>query len=101
MHLVEILLPVAGNDGQPFHPQKYTDIRAELTRRFGGMTAFARAPAHGEFHDRGAVVHDDIIVFEVMSETLDSEWWAAFRKRVEQEFAQDEIVIRASTITRL
>jgi hypothetical protein len=38
---------------------------------------------------------------EVMAATLDPEWWAAYRKRLERDFVQDEIVIRASAITRL
>ena len=38
MHLVEILLPVADNEGRPFAAHKYADVREELTRRFGGIT---------------------------------------------------------------
>jgi hypothetical protein len=48
----------------------------------------------------GTVVHDDIVVMEVMTATLDPEW-AAYRKQLERYFVQDEIVIRASAITRL
>jgi hypothetical protein len=47
VHLVEILLPVADNEGQPFDTQKYVVVREELSRRFGGITAFTRAPAEG------------------------------------------------------
>ena len=43
MHLVEILLPVADNEGQPFDAHKYAVVREELSRRFGGITAFTRA----------------------------------------------------------
>ena len=46
------------------------------------------------------MVHDDIVVMEVMTATLDPEW-AAYRKQLERYFVQDEIVIRASAITRL
>ena len=43
MHLVEILLPVADNEGRSFAAHQYADARKELTRRFGGITAFTRA----------------------------------------------------------
>lgn len=101
MHLIEILLPVSDNEGRRFGEQKIAQVREELTRRFGGITAFTRAPAQGVSHASGEPVHDDIIVFEVMTEALDRAWWQSYRQRLEQDFAQDEIVIRASTITRL
>jgi hypothetical protein len=68
---------------------------------FGGVTAFTRAPAQGSNAAGGTVVHDDIVVMEVMAATLDPEWWAAYRKQLERDFVQDEIVIRARAITRL
>jgi hypothetical protein len=101
MYLIEILLPISDNGGKRFDAQKYMRVREGLTRRFGGITAFTRAPAEGISHANGEVVHDDIIVFEVMTDTLDGEWWGAYRQRLEKEFAQDEIIIRASTVVRL
>ena len=44
MHLVEILLPVADNEGQPFDARKYAVVREELSRRFGGITASPALP---------------------------------------------------------
>jgi hypothetical protein len=46
-------------------------------------------------------VHDDIIVFEVMTEKLDVSWWRNYRCQLEQEFRQDAIVARASAVTLL
>jgi hypothetical protein len=44
VHLVEILLPLADNEGKRFDKQKYAAVREELSKRFAGVTAFARAP---------------------------------------------------------
>ena len=101
MYLVEILLPVSDNSGRPFDATKYANVRELLTERFGGVTAFTRAPAHGSVESQGTVVHDDIVVMEVMTDILEADWWSDYRKRLEHDFDQDEIVIRASTITRL
>jgi hypothetical protein len=101
MHLVEILLPLSDNDGRRFETHMYARVREELTKRFGGVTAFTRAPAEGTNEAQGKIVHDDIVVMEVMIETLERAWWAAYRKTLERDFAQDEIVIRATAITRL
>src|SRR3981081_523239 len=40
MHLVELLLPLHDNSGQPFRAEKYAEVRQHLTERFGGLTAF-------------------------------------------------------------
>lgn len=101
MHLVEILLPVRDNEGRRFAARKFAGVREELTERFGGVTTFTRAPAHGTNESDGSVQHDDIVIFEIMTLTLDREWWVSYRRGLEHRFAQDEIVIRASTIERL
>ena len=101
MHLVEIFLPFNDNGGRPFGTEKYAEVREHLTERFGGLTAFSRSPAQGTTSDRGKTVHDEIIVFEVMTETLDAAWWRSYRLQLERDFRQDEIVVRASTVTLL
>jgi hypothetical protein len=101
MHLIEIFLPLNDNCGRPFGADKYTAIRQHLTERFGGLTAFTRSPAQGTTTEGGETVHDDIIVFEVMTEKLNVPWWRSYRLQLEQEFRQDAIMARASVVTLL
>ena len=101
MHLIEILLPLNDNSGRPFGAEKYAAIRQQLTERFGGLTAFTRSPAQGTTTDGGKTVHDDIVVFEVMTEKLDRSWWRSYRRQLEREFRQDAIVARALAVTLL
>jgi hypothetical protein len=101
MHLIEILLPLNDNNGRPFEAAKYAAIREHLTKRFGGLTAFTRSPAQGTTTAGGTTVHDDIVVFEVMTENVDASWWRSYRHQLEQEFRQDAIVVRASAVTLL
>jgi hypothetical protein len=100
MHLVELLLPLNDNAGRPFGPEKYADVRDHLIERFGGVTTFTRSPAQGTTTDKGRMVHDEIVVFEVMTETLDASW-SRYRRQLEWEFRQDKIVVRASAVTLL
>ena len=72
MHLVELLLPLHDNSGQPFRAEKYAEVRQHLTERFGGLTAFTRSPAQGTTTESGRPVHDEIIVFEVVTKTWTS-----------------------------
>lgn len=102
MHLVEILLPLRGEDGRPFPQALYAEVRREMVERFGGLTAFTRAPAEGLWDDPGGgTARDEIVVFEVMADDLDRGWWADYRRALEERFAQDEIVVRARDVERL
>jgi len=100
-HLIQILLPLADNAGVPFPADLLQGIQQDLSARFGGLTAYNRAPAKGEWHHAGAHQTDDIVVVEVMTDTLDTDWWRAFRARMERLLHQDKIVIRAQEIRTL
>ena len=102
IHLVQLLLPLYDNAGRAFPAEHYTAVRDELTERFGGLTAYTRAPAQGLWQETGGPPkRDDIIVYEVMTESLDRAWWRDYRRALERRFAQDELVIRSQAVERL
>jgi hypothetical protein len=68
--------------------------------KFGGLTAFTRAPAQGsELADEGER-RDDLIV-AVMTETLDALWWKTYRISLEAAFRQERLIVRAARVTLL
>ena len=102
MFLVQLLLPLYDNHGRGFPAERYAAVRRTLTERFGGLTAYSRAPAQGVWSDdAGAPKRDDIVVYEVMTDSLDRDWWREFRQQLEEQFAQQELVVRSQTIERL
>lgn len=102
MHLVQLLIPIYDNEGKPFPKTLFDALRVDLTERFGGVTAFLRSPAEGLWTEgEGRVARDDIVILEVMTEELDREWWAGYRKDLEKRFRQEELIIRASVVERL
>jgi hypothetical protein len=102
MHLVQLLLPVRDPSGRPFKRQVFEGFRSELTERFGGVTAFLRAPAEGLWRDdEGALEPDEVVILEVMCEELDRTWWASYRERLAGELEQKELVVRAIPIETL
>jgi hypothetical protein len=102
VHLIQILLPLSDNDGRRFSEEPFIAVRRELTERFGGVTAYARAPATGMWkRDEGDVARDDNVMVEVMVDELDREWWRAYRDRLAALFRQEELVVRALPIERL
>lgn len=98
MDLVQILLPLADNDGAPFPPAMFEALK-ELTREHQGVTAFVQAPARGRWAQSGAgPAEEDIVVFEVMVEDLRPEEWRARRTDLEIRFRQERVVIRHMAI---
>ena len=102
-HLVQLLLPLYDNDGAPLPRSLHGALARELTERFGGLTAHTRAPAEGLWQESPAEgpVRDDVVIFEVMTDALDADWWRSLRARLERDFRQEVIVIRASEVTLL
>lgn len=102
MHLIQLFLPVYDNAGKGFERAMFDTVRRELTDRFGGATAFARAPARGDWEDAdGDVQRDDVILFETMAETVDRDWWADYRRTLERRFRQDRVLVRATSVEML
>lgn len=102
MHLIQIFLPTYGNAGEKFPALDYRQVSDELIKRFGGLTAYARAPAHGLWQpDEGQPVQDDLVIYEVMAEELDQTWWRSYKTTLEKRFRQDAIIVRAQTIDLL
>jgi len=101
LDLVELFLPIDRGDGTEVAVDDLVRILVELTNRFGGATAFTRAPAAGLWQQGRSIEHDRIVIMEVMIESLDREWWAQYRRSLELEFRQERILIRATKCTVL
>jgi hypothetical protein len=67
-------------------------IGAFAARKQAFLAEPALSAANGEGHD---------MIFEVMAKRLDASWRRSYRLQLELEFRQDEIVVRASTVTLL
>ena len=102
MHLVQLLLPIQDAAGQAYPRTLYDELVRVLTDAHGGVTAYTRAPATGLWErESGETVRDQVVVYEVMVEQLDQDWWDNLRRRLEAQFAQEELVIRAHSFQRL
>jgi hypothetical protein len=102
MYLVQLLVPIHDNTGVPFPRDQFERVRHELTEAFGGVTAFVRSPAQGFWKETGdELVRDDVVMYEVMTDAMDRDWWARYRQGLESRFRQREMVVRASQVERL
>lgn len=95
MQLIQIILPLYADEGAQLDRALFDEVKAELLRRFGGVTAFTRAPAEGLWEGQGTVHRDDVLLYEVLADSVDRDWWAVYRLQLEARFRQQEILIRA------
>lgn len=100
MYLVQLLLPLYNNTGEALPGELYVQVRDELVRRHGGVTVYKRAPASGLWQNEadGQTVKDDLVIYEVMVDTLDEAWWRSYRTSLELSFQQQALLIRAHQI---
>ena len=102
MHLIHLLLPLHDNHNRHFEPRQFQTVRTELTEKFGGITAFVRSPAVGLWkEDDESISRDEVIMFEIVSDQLNENWWREYRAKLEAMFRQDEILIWAAEVTKL
>ena len=81
MHLIQCYFPLYDNDKKRFPHSMYEAECRTLSERFGGLTGYTRAPACGLWEDdEVGAKRDDLIIYEVMAENLDREWWREYRR---------------------
>jgi hypothetical protein len=102
MYLVQLIIPLHDNQKRSFSREQHDLLRDELTSEFGGVTAFVNSPALGVWDEgKSKITLDEVIVFEVMVDALDREWWRNYRTTLETRFKQKEILIRAIEMEQL
>jgi hypothetical protein len=102
VYLVQILLPVQDARGERYSKSLYNDLARDLTTRFGGLTAYTQAPATGYWEEGpGRTLKEPVVIYEVMVDDIERTWWAALRERLEIEFSQEELVVRAQEVHKL
>jgi hypothetical protein len=100
--LIQILLPTLQANGEAVPRELFQEITSELTHRFGGLTAYTRAPAEGLWKDDGdKPVQDEIVIYEVMVTEVDAAWWKEYRRKLEERFDQNCVIVRAQAMQLL
>ena len=72
MFVIDILLPLPDERGQPFPAQSYDRLDQLLTERFGAVTSFSRSPGEsaGRTAARREFRQEDIVIRSQPAELL-------------------------------
>jgi hypothetical protein len=99
MYLIQIFLPLSDEHDSRFPREHYESMERELVASFSGFTAYPRAPASGLWKGPSTEIQrDELVVYEVMSDQIDLQWWRNLRGRLEELFRQDRILIRSQQV---
>jgi hypothetical protein len=102
MVLIQLLLPTGGAHAPDNFRIAHDQARAELAEQFTGLTAYVRSPAKGLWTSaRGRTEEDDVVMVEVVTNTLDRDWWRAYTVTLRKRFGQEAIHVRAIAIEML
>jgi hypothetical protein len=101
MKLVQIFLPRYDNGGRRLAATLFARERERLIERYGGLTAYTRAPAVGLWKDGPKTKRDEIVIFEVMIRSVDRKWWTDYRNKLRKRFRQKEVLIRIQDVKLL
>jgi hypothetical protein len=71
MVLIQLLLPLYSNDKRPIARELFVQVR------------------------------DELVIYEVMIEQLDRQWWTGYRTELEKRFQRDALIVRGQEIRTL
>jgi hypothetical protein len=101
VYLIQIFLPLRDKQNRVIAQVHFDRLARELTERFGGLTAYGRAPAVGLWKKGGKADRDQIVIYEVLSARHEKRWWRQTRIRLQKIFRQQEILVRSFSVTQL
>jgi hypothetical protein len=104
MRKYEIYLPIKYNDGTDIEPEKFRQVKIELSALFGGLTVSPMAaPFEGTWIHQGVEYRDIVIKFEII--TSDDEkmekFFKDYKETLKEVFQQKEILITIQEIRTL
>jgi len=100
MVLIQLLLPAPRRDAAS--DPRLRETRRELFARYGGATAYFRAPADGDWMSPdGSPERDTVVMVEVVTQVFDREWWRQYERTLAARFDQDIVHIRAIPVDML
>jgi inorganic pyrophosphatase len=97
---VELMLPAEASNGKPFPPAYFSQLKTQLTEKFGGLTCYTRSPL-GYWKDKGKIINQALVVYEILTRELDQSYWQKLKEKLEKKFHQQEILIIHSLAAKI
>lgn len=95
VHVIQLVLPLYDEAAAATPADHRHDIvKAELTRHFGAVMTYTRSLCEGRWQKGGHGNRNAMVIYEVMSQLMDAQWWNWYQKALKARFRQVEVLIR-------
>jgi inorganic pyrophosphatase len=93
--LIQLFLPVVDRDGRPFPKKFFDQVKKKLAEKFDGLSVYTNSVADGYWkNDTNSIEKDQLLVYEVMANKIDLNYWAKLKASLEKQFKQELVVVR-------
>ncbi|MDQ8051618.1 MAG: inorganic diphosphatase [Pedobacter sp.] len=92
--LIQLFLPMFDPEGKPFPKTRFDAVIQKLTGKFNGLSVYENMPVIGLWKDDSNLEKDKLIIFEVMSDVLETDFWEKYRADLQKQFKQESILVR-------
>ncbi|MHA4896281.1 inorganic diphosphatase [Pedobacter sp. PWIIR3] len=100
--LIQLQVPVYDVEGKRFPKRHFTQLHQQLTDKFGGLTVYSRSIANGFGNqDEGPTVKEKILVYEVMAENVELDFWKKLKASLMKKFEQDDLMMSSVKVSRI
>lgn len=100
--MIRLFLPIYDKDGMKFPDHYYTTLHKKLSKKFGGLTVYTRSIAKGFWKAKAKVtIKENVLIHEVMAANVDKLFWQKIKSSMMKKFAQRDLLITSSKISRI
>jgi hypothetical protein len=94
----DLFVPLHYNDGTPVEPEKLERLRQLLSDYFGGLTD-TRTRNAGEWKAGGVTFHDEVVIYRVYGDALDSRrFLRELKETMKRDFRQQDVLVVARRV---
>lgn len=102
MYQIQLLLSLYNNEGKAFPSSHYEKVKLFFNDKFGGITMYTRTSVVGLWKESPhSTVKDELIIYEILSDQLEKDFWQHYKSDLQSLFQQEEMVIKACEINLL
>lgn len=95
MKLIQVFVPLTDNAGNRFPESYFAGLKSAFSEKYGGVTVYKQTPVEGFWKETEATTEKDVLViFEVLTDTLDTSYWKDLKTQLETTFRQKDLLIR-------
>ncbi len=93
--LIQLFLPTTSENGKAFPGTYFHAVKQKLGKKFDSLSVYLKSPLIGNIkNDEPTLAKDTVLVYEVISDTVETDYWSQYQQFLQKQFKQDYIVIR-------